>query len=279
MNILSCMSDRHVFASSFRDPNTWAAWRAFLATLFGLQMDGAMRRVFKQCTDRTRHSRQGYREAWIIGGRGSGKSFILALVAVFLAAFKDWRGHLGPGERATIMIIACDRNQARVILRFIKGLLHAAPMLERIIEREATESVDLTNKITIEVHTCSFRSTRGYGIAAALLDELAFWPSEDAAEPDREVIAAIKPGLARVPGSMLLCASSPHSKRGSLYEAFSRHFGKDNDKVLVWRAPTRVMKSDDPQERDRRCPARRSSSKPQRVPRRVQARPGELRLT
>jgi len=31
----------------------------------------------------------------------------------------------------------------------------------------------------IEIHTPSFRSTRGYTIIAALLDEVAFWPTTD----------------------------------------------------------------------------------------------------
>ena len=56
-----------------------------------------------------------------------GKSFALSLVAVFLAAFKDWKPYLGPGEVATIMILAKDRAQARSIKRFISGLLRETP--------------------------------------------------------------------------------------------------------------------------------------------------------
>ena len=41
------------------------------------------------------------------------KSFVLATIAVFLACFRDWRPHLGPGERGTVMVIAADRRQAR----------------------------------------------------------------------------------------------------------------------------------------------------------------------
>jgi hypothetical protein len=37
----------------------------------------------------------------------------LALIAVFLAAFKNWSDQLIPGERGTIMVIAADRRQAR----------------------------------------------------------------------------------------------------------------------------------------------------------------------
>ena len=47
--------------------------------------------------------------------------------------------------------------------------------------------------------------------------------------------------MATVPGSMLLCASSPYARRGVLYEAWRRWHGKDDAPALVWRAPTRRM--------------------------------------
>jgi hypothetical protein len=49
-------------------------------------------------------------ESWLIVGRRGGKSFVLAVVAVSLLAFRDWRPHLAPGERATVMVIAADRT-------------------------------------------------------------------------------------------------------------------------------------------------------------------------
>ena len=112
-------------------------------------------------------------------GRRAGQVFVLAVVAVFLACFKDWRPFLGPGEVGTIMIIARDRRQARVIKRYVHGLLQAVPMLRQQIEREDAEGIMLRNKVAIEIHTASFRAVRGYTIIAALLDELAFWPTDE----------------------------------------------------------------------------------------------------
>ena len=65
------------------------------------------------------------------------------MIAVFLACFKDWRPLLGPGELGTIMVVAEDRKQARAIMRFIRGLLHGAPMLKRTIVSETAESFTL----------------------------------------------------------------------------------------------------------------------------------------
>ena len=101
-------------------------------------------------------------------------------------------------------------------------------------------SSDLTNDITIEIQTASFRSVRGYTLIAALLDELAFWPYDDAASPDTETIAAIRPAMASVRGARLLCASTPYAKRGAVWNAYKRHYGQPSS-ALVWKADTRSM--------------------------------------
>jgi hypothetical protein len=44
---------------------------------------------------------------------------VLALIAVFLACFRDCRQHFVPGEGGSIMVLAADRKQSRVILRYI----------------------------------------------------------------------------------------------------------------------------------------------------------------
>ena len=55
------------------------------------------------------------------------------LISCFLACFIDWRPWLAPGERGTIPIIAADRRQSRVIMRYVKALLHGVAMLKPLI--------------------------------------------------------------------------------------------------------------------------------------------------
>src|SRR6516164_6806601 len=247
MNIVSALHDPKVFGHHFQG-STWAAWRVFLTALFGLELTPIQLAVFQRFTGRAAPPTKPLQEAWLVVGRRGGKSFVLAVIAVFLACFRDWRPYLGPGEVGTVMIIAKDRAQARSIKNFISGLLHDTPLLRRVIKEETAESIRLRNRIVVEIHTASYRSTRGYTIIAALLDEVAIWESDErSAEPDAEVINAIKPGMATVPGAMLLCASSPHARRGALWEAYRKHFGQDGDPVLVWQAPTRAMNATVPQ--------------------------------
>jgi hypothetical protein len=246
VTILNAIRDKHLFAPWFHKPETWASWFAFLATLFALPMTPEQLTIYQQCTGRDTPLISPITESWLVCGRRAGKSFILALVAVFLATFKDYRQYLAPGERGTIVVLAADRKQARVIFRYIHGLLNGVAMLKLLIERETAEAFDLTNSVTIEIQAASFRSTRGYTLIAALCDEIAFWRSEESSNPDREILAALRPAMATIPGAMLLCASSPYARRGALWDAYRKHFGKDSP-VLVWKAPTRTMNPSVPQ--------------------------------
>ena len=241
MNILKALDDAELFAPHFRG-DTWQAWRAFLAALFALPMDDEALAPYRLYTGRQEPPGFAFSEAALIVGRRGGKSRVLALIAVYLATFRDYAPHLAPGEMATVAVIAANRSQARSIFRFITGLLAAVPMLKVMVEDETNEAITLNNSVVIEISTASFRTTRGYAFAAILADEIAFWRSDEtSANPDVEILRALRPGMASIPGSILLLASSPYAKRGSLYSAFRRHYGRDDARVLVWKAPTAAM--------------------------------------
>ena len=247
MTIIDAIEDRNLFQPFFQDLQTWTGWIVFLKALFALPMTEAELGIYRQLTHREHPPNQQADEAWLVVGRRGGKSFIVALVAVFLACFRTYAPYLQRGERGTVMVIATDRRQARIIMRYIAALLHQVPMLKAMIERQEVESVDLNNRITIEVHSASIRTTRGYTLVAALLDEVAFWFGEEYANPDAEILEALRPAMATVPGALLLGLSSPYRRSGALYEAHRRHFGKDHDPVLVVQADTKTMNPTIPQ--------------------------------
>ena len=94
------------------------------------------------------------------------------------------------------------------------------------------------------MHTASIGAPRGRTFLAVLCDETAFWSVEgDSANPDVEVINAVRPGLSTIPYSLLLIASSPYAKRGVLYQNYAKYFGKDDAPVLVWQGTTEEMNS------------------------------------
>ena len=241
LTLIDAIEDENLFRPWFRDKATWRAWMTFLKALFDLRMSPGQRKIYEEATGRDKLPGQPAAEGWLVVGRRGGKSFILALIAVFLACFKDWQPYLSPGERGTVIIIATDRKQARVIFRYVEALLDNVPMLAKLVRYRSRETIELTVPVNIEIHTASFRATRGYSIVAALLDEVAFWRDESSANPDKEILDALRPGMATIPGALLLAASSPYARRGILYDAWRRHYGKDDDPVLVWQAPTKTM--------------------------------------
>jgi hypothetical protein len=213
----------------------------FLSALFGLELDDAGLETFTEHTGREARPGRVLPEAWVIVGRRGGKSRIAALVAVYLALFRDYRKVLSRGERGTVMVLAADRSQCRVIMGYAKGLIASKPELADLVETERLESIDFKGGVTLEVHTASYRAVRGYTVLAAVCDEIAYWRSDDTARnPDREVLNALRPAMASVPESLLLAISTPWSRRGECWRAYDRHFGEDSN-VLVWTGATRTM--------------------------------------
>lgn len=239
MNIRDAMTDPQLFGDQFGG-ESWTAWRALLAGFYGLALDDAEAEHWRQLTAREKSPQAAHDELWLAVGRRGGKSQIAALTAIYEAAFKDYSADLSPGEVATVMILAADRKQARSVMRYISGLINKNPMLKRLIAREDVESIQLTNRAAIEVHTASFRAVRGYSVACCIADEVAFWRSEDSANPDYEILNAIRPAMATL-GGKLIALSSPYSKRGELWNAYRRYYGKDGSDVLVAQAASRDM--------------------------------------
>jgi hypothetical protein len=195
----------------FRTPS-WAAWRAVLARLT-----------------------PEVREFYGIIGRGAGKSRIVALIACWFASREYQRA---PGERIYIGVFAPDRKQAGVTFRYVRGLLQSVPALAALIVSDSKTSVDLSNGVTIEVITATIATPRGRAYALAIVEEAAFLPTDTHANPDAELLRALRPALARVPGSLLAVVSSPYARRGVLYTAWQRHHGKPDGDVVVVQAAT-----------------------------------------
>jgi hypothetical protein len=246
--IAGTLDDPDFFAGMFAEAS-WDPWRVFLKALQALPLDATEMAVYRHHTGRTALPSKPTRYAELVCGRRGGKSRVLALIATYLACVIDHTRYLVPGETPVIAIIARDRTQAQVIKSYITGFIRAVPAFAEMIADDLAETVRLTSGVVVEVHTASIGAPRGRTFLAVLADEIAFWPVGDSANPDAEVINAVRPGLATIPYSLLLIASSPYAKRGVLYQNYARYFGKDDAPVLVWQGTTEEMNSslvDDP---------------------------------
>jgi hypothetical protein len=239
-NIIHAMEAEALFRRWY-DGASWSGWKAILRAAYALKMSDQDKEFFRTVAGDRDPPAQRCKELWVAAGRRSGKDSIASLCAAFAAATFD-QGHLlRPGERALILCVATDRSQATICLNYCRSLFSATPMLAAMIQRETAVGFQLNNRCDIVIATASYRAVRGRAIALVVLDEVAFYQSESSASPDLEIYRALLPGLASLPGSMLIAISSPYKKGGILYSKFKSDYGKDNASVLFIRSDTRTL--------------------------------------
>jgi hypothetical protein len=146
-----------------------------------------------------------------------------------------------------VLLVASDREQAKILIRYIKGIFESL-LLRDLVQNATADTLELRGFVTIEVQTRNYRSVRGRSVCVALLDELAFWRDDNSANPDSEVLNAIRASMATFGNdAMVIAASSPYARRGVLWNAFKRFHGQDDPHNLVWQASTRTMNPSVPQ--------------------------------
>ena len=227
--------------------DTWAAWRTLLLAVLGEELRDEERIVFEGLTGRASEPLEPVEEFWAVIGRRGGKTRAMAVLAAFIAACCDHRHILAPGEHGILPIMAASTLQAGQAFNFVSGIFSAAPNLKPLVENVTADTLSLSTGVDIQVRPASFRTIRGITAVAAIGDEIAFWRSDDSANPDTEILRALLPTLATT-GGMLACISSPHAKRGKLYATFKRHYGPaGHPLIVVAKAPSRTMNPTLPQ--------------------------------
>jgi hypothetical protein len=229
--------------------DSWAAWRVLLTALMGEKLTESERATFRELTGRDCEPLELVDEFWGIIGRRGGKSRAMAALGVYLAAFKNYSSVTVVGERPTVLLLAANVKQAGILLSYVAGVFESVKMLSGMVISRTQDSIELSNEVTIEVRPASFRGIRGITCVACICDEQAFWYNEESgsANPDSEILAALRPALATT-GGPLICISSPYGRKGELWTTFDKHFGQKGDKlILVARAPSRTTNPSLPQ--------------------------------
>ena len=237
ISVADAMASSKLLAPFFAGPS-WNTWRAVIKAMFAERMTAAELETFRAVAERD-PPKKPVAESVIVVGRGGGKDSIASLIATVTAVnFDPVKARLRPGERAVVMCLAVDRDQAQIVFRYIAAYFQEIPALAKLVKNIGSESIELSNKVVIEVHTNSYRSVRGRSILCAIFDEVSFWRDENSASPDYEVAGAVAPGLGRLSGSMSILISTAHKRSGLLYEKWKNHYGRNDDSILVVRGST-----------------------------------------
>jgi hypothetical protein len=218
----------------------WRPWSAFLCAFRGEPLTEHEADLFRRCTGRVTLPDKPFREAWVPVGRKGRKSATAGALATYCAVYGQWKR--APGETLRVVVIALSKDQAKLVLDYAHAILQSRPGLARLIVAKDSETIRLSNHVEIACFPNSYRLVRGPTIVCAILDEVAVWWSDQlAANPDREILRALKPAMITQPGSLLIGLSSPYAKRGLLFEKHRDHYGRDDSPVLIWQADTATM--------------------------------------
>lgn len=221
--------------------NSWYGWRVILKAAFAEELDDKELQFFKTISGGRKPPTRRVKELWAIVGRRGGKDSTASVIAVEAARRID-RSFMRPGEIPIIACLANTREQAEIVHRYIGAYFDFVPLVKPWLRRApSTGVISLTNGVEIRVTTNNYRAPRGHSIICCILDEVAFYRSEDTAYPDIATYNAIRPGMLTIPDSMLIGISSPHMQSGLLFDKYDKHFGLDDDEVLVIKAPTGIL--------------------------------------
>lgn len=213
-------------------------WEATLRAFYGLELRdvdlenlaaGTRRtaEAWRELTTKQNGSRHQYRELWARVGRRGRKSFTMALVAIFEAAFGGHERFILDGEQGLIAVVSKDTAGSTLVARFCE--LHANA-LGIPASWSSIGSVRVLNlegfPFGIACFPCNAKAPRGFAMPVVIADEIAFWTTDDeSAQADDAVLGAIKPAMAQFPDSKLLAISSAFGKEGRHYATIEANLG------------------------------------------------------
>lgn len=180
------------FIRALRHPKSTLPGNAF-------QLDPWMERIIRRVYGDTRpDGTRRIKTVFALIPRGNRKTTLGAALAMLHTAFSGQRI-----PRSQVMSAAVDRDQARIALEEMVGVIRAHPRLD-----EAFQIQDTKNRLTHKKSGAFYRAmsadaatAHGRTPAFVLVDELHAWKK-------RDLWDAIKTGLVKTPGSLLVVTTT-----------------------------------------------------------------------
>ncbi|MGC4026213.1 MAG: hypothetical protein QM744_14355 [Mesorhizobium sp.] len=260
ISMRKALSDPNIFGKLLGG-ESWRPWRIILCGVVDGELLPDELDLWHELTGRAFIPGMPFNELWCVVGRRGGKTRSMAVLSVYLASLCDWSDTLVVGETGKLLFLAATQKQARIAMGYTSRIYSDIPAFQGKVVEQNKESLTLRNGIEIELRAASFKNLRGVTCIAVLADEIAWWQTDDSsANPDVEIIEAVRPSLLTTKGK-LIAISSPFARRGLLFDTWEANHGPHGDpQTIVVQASTQRMNSSvDESEIDRamrRDPAR-----------------------
>lgn len=184
-------------------------------------------------------------------GRGSGKTTLCSAFAVYTCLTFDCSA-AGPGSVPYAMIIAPDKETAKISVRMCRELIKGVPAIERLVVKDQDQVIQIRRPDGRLVQIqCFAAQTKGSNVRSRdvmvfIFDEAEFFTSNggetaerEYAVNDREIFNSIKPRL--MSGGKGLLISTPWPVETLMGTWFEEQWGKCKTCVCI-KAPTNVVR-------------------------------------
>lgn len=249
MNILSAILDPRLLRSAFGGTlGTWLRWFVYVCALLGIPFadlsracsregisltEGEALSIFQQHTGRQAPRPGGYRQTLVIVAPQSGKTSILAVLAVYSAL----TGRAGQ----TVAIIAQSHRASKAApFRYVKTLFEDVPALRAEVVSMTAETIELKNGVRIVALPSDAKAARGLMCAFFAVDEAAF-VTDSEGSPNAGELWSVGVTRTLMTGGISGFFTSPDSDMGSVPDLFKASFGNEDSPVLAWQSDSRTM--------------------------------------
>jgi len=178
-----------------------------------------------------------------IAGRRSGKTTIASVLMSWLAwtvlRNPDYIADIPllPGSIISLLNMACDSMQARILFNFLRDNMGSLGLIEPV---DATSDKIRIRNLSIESLSSSARSSRGRTAIGICLDEFAHFQRSGGPLADRTVWTAVVPSVASFgEKSLVVITTTPAGRSGVVWDLFSRRGLRKG--LLTIQLPTWVM--------------------------------------
>lgn len=222
-----------------REPS-WDTWRVVLKAAYGYPLSIADKIVFSDVAGGRMPPTRRVKELWALTGARGGKDSVASVIAAEAACYASDGVALRPGEQVLVPCFAVDRRQAQIIYNYTKAYFQSSHLRKHVVGEltRTPQPIQLDNDVQIVIATNNFRAPRGWPIGCAVFDEVCFWRSEESAAPDVETYTAVLRGMGTIPNAMLVGITTVYRQKGLAFDKWRRHYGEDNNDILVVTGPT-----------------------------------------
>lgn len=162
-----------------------------------------------------------YQELWAQLGRRAGKTGELgSFIFAYECCLGGHTAYVRDGTPIVALLISQTKEISATNLLHVKTMITSSPLLKGELEAVVGDRLRLKNGITIMAGAPDIANQRGIAVPVLGLDEVAFWYSDaDSANPDYEVVRALRPAQAQFPHRKRFALSTPWTREGIIYDA------------------------------------------------------------